>query len=305
MKFSVDTDMLFRYFSGLASPEEAMYVEDWRSLNEDNQTFFDELWRQWHQGTSFQKADIDLRLKEFNRKANIIKPKISIWKWLPYAAAILLFLSIGLYQFMDKPSIEYPNYSFQEYDAKFEILDGVYTQLYANASLQKIDSASFALKASNSQGKVFFDLTTFHPGFVLHLPSGLRVKDIGTRFTVELKEGLEIIHVHSGIVEVWNEQFKTEIHQQEIFTYDIAKREYIKQEHLISFNWKDKSLKSVSALLSQEFNMDVSIEDKQLAHKMLSLTGEDLSLSAIMDIISATLNVQYNFTKDKIVIKDL
>jgi transmembrane sensor len=303
MKHS-ESSWLFRYFSGLASPEEAMRVENWRSESADNSEFFDELWQLWFKGSSYESVDVMEAYDAFIQKTQNKKAKTVLWKWIPYAAILLVCLSIGVYQFTSRDTPKAQTYTYNEYNSQFELLDGVAVQLFATASLQKQDAATFSLQVEK-EGKAFFDFGTTHPDFLLMLPSGLQLKDIGTRFTVELKEGLEIIHVHSGTVEVWNEQFKTEIHAQEVFTFDIAKRNYIKREYLISFEWKDRTLQSICAELSKAFQVDVRLADVALAEKMLSLTGENLSLSAIMDIISGTLNVQYNFTKDEIVIEDL
>jgi ferric-dicitrate binding protein FerR (iron transport regulator) len=95
--------LIVTYLKGEASPEEALYVEQWASSSPEHRDLFDRVWREWHMATGERVEGIpdaheewEVCRKQFFNGAE----KISLTAWLKshlwqVATAILLLAIAG------------------------------------------------------------------------------------------------------------------------------------------------------------------------------------------------------------------
>src|SRR5690606_26709791 len=106
---SLSFDILIHYFAGEATPEEALYVEDWRNADTAHAAFFDELAATWNDDLSYRKPDIARMWQDFqarNTTGRIALPtrkKRNLVVWSAAAVLLLLVATSGFVFLFHKP----------------------------------------------------------------------------------------------------------------------------------------------------------------------------------------------------------
>lgn len=303
MNYSVDKDLLIKYFSGLARPEEALRVEDWRRFSESNESYFQELLRSWSTANDYQVPDVDLHWQALRSsitttpKRSASKNKMSIWKWLPYAAVLALVLSYGIWQANNGIENKPLKFAHMAGVAYFELNEAAKVSLGPGATLEEHFSKNEAYFILNGPATFTFDAP--YPDFKLRLPSGIWLRDIGTKFSVEGDERYATITVRTGIVEVWNTMEKHQVKKNKVLHYNSLSSSFLIEDLKGDFDYKDLTLQQVCDSVSAYFQVHISTEDGVLANRMLTLSGKQLPLQDVLDIISTTLDIHYDATQDQ------
>lgn len=306
MNYSVDTDLLIKYFSGLASPEEAVRIDEWRKEDPDHETSFTEFAAAWGADRKYESPETELLWQQFVAK-NIpeqipVKRKSKVLKWLPYAAILILILGVGLWQTGKNSKAESRIFAYSQENHQFEIKKGAIVSLEPGALLKE-EFSEGPDTAFTLQGGALFDFNNLFPGFRLNLPSGICLRDIGTKFRVEGDAGSARITVYKGQIAAWYRTDTVLIGKNEVLIYNKASGFNIK-DLSGNFDYKDYTLKQVCDSVGNYFNTDLQIAEGILAERMLTLKGEDLSLQQVLEIITETLDIKYEASaKDTIIFK--
>lgn len=306
MNYSVDTDLLIKYFSGLASPEEALRIDEWRKEHPDHKTWFGEFAAAWTADRSYESPEIDLLWQQFATQNTLkqipVKRKSKVLKWLPYAAILILLLGVGLWQTGKNNKAESRIFAYSPANHQFEIKKGAVVSLEPGAILKEAVSEG-ADTPFTLQGSALFDFDHLFPGFRLNLPSGICLRDIGTKFRVEGDAGSARITVYKGQVAAWYRTDTVLVGKNEVLIYNKASGFSI-TDLTGNFDYKDYTLKQVCDSVGNYFNTDLQVTEGGLAGRMLTLKGEDLSLDQVLEIITETLDIKYeSFAKDTIIFK--
>lgn len=294
MNYSVNTDLLIKYFSGLASPGEALRIDEWRREQPEHEQSFNELKAIWAADHKYQNPDMDQLWQQFAGKANYnqvpVKQKAKVLRWLPYAAMLVLVLGIVLWQNRKITKGESRVFAYSVTSQQFDLKEGAIVRLMPDALLKEeilAGDTTFTLK-----GNALFTFSNDFPGFRLELPSGIYIKDIGTKFLVEGDAGLAKITVYRGMVAVWYQKDTVLVGKNEVLTFNKASG-FVKTALTGDFDYKDYSLKQVCDSIGTYFHTNLQIGEHILADRMLTLKGKDLSLDQVLDIIRETLDIKY------------
>lgn len=310
MNYAVDTDLLIKYFSGLASPEEGLRVDEWRQLNEENKLYFEELSSSWNKEQQYIAPDVAAKWKEFEQKTSFqqttAKPKSKALRWWPYAAAIAVLVIVGL---LWQPTINQGDKIISEYIG-INKEEQIFLDKMARVSLVK--DAKLTRLNNDSLGSYYkligpASFWVGHGGdseLKIQLPSGIWLRDIGTIFSIEGDESKAKITVNDGIVEVWHATAKQQVNKNQVLTYDKTTNDFIVKDLKGNFNYKDYPLQQACDSVGKYFNTAIKIEGASLKNKMITLNGSDLSLAEVLEIITTTLDINHDSTpKDTIVFK--
>ncbi|GEM_PF-1538349 len=294
MNYSVNTDLLIKYFSGLASPEEALRIDKWRKEQPEHEASFQELYAVWAADHHYQYPDMDRLWQQFAGKANYkqtpVKQKAKVLRWVPYAAILVLVLGIALWQNGKHTEAESRSFVYSATKDQFDLRDGAAVRLMPEARLKEAIVAGDTLFTLN--GNALFDFKQEFPGFHLELPSGVHIKDIGTKFLVEGDVDFTKITVYKGMVAAWYKTDTLLVGKNEVLTFNKASG-FAKSARTGDFDYKDYSLKQVCDSVGTYFHTDLQIGERILADRMLTLKGKDLSLDQVLEIIRETLDIRY------------
>lgn len=306
MNYSVDTDLLIKYFSGLASPEEAVRIDEWRKEHPDHETCFAEFTASWGADRSYKSPEVDQLWQQFVARNNPeqipVKRKSKVLKWLPYAAILILILGVGLWQTGKNSKVESRTFAYSPANYQFEIKKGAIVSLDPGALLKEAVSEG-ADTPFILQGSALFDFNHSFPGFRLNLPSGICLRDIGTKFRVEGDAESARITVYKGEIAAWYRNDTMLVGKNKVLNYNKASGFTI-TDLTGNFDYKDYTLKQVCDSVGNYFNTDLQIAEGTLTGRMLTLKGEDLNLDQVLEIITETLDIKYEaFAKDTIIFK--
>lgn len=303
MNYSVDTDLLIKYFSGLAGPREALRIDEWRKAHPDHESWFGEFAAAWGADYNYEPPETGPLWKAFIAK-NIpekipAKRKSRALKWLPYAAILILISGIALWQTGKNSKTESRVFAYSAASHQFDLKQGATVRLEPGALLQETVTGHDTL--FTLQGSALFTFHSSFPGFRLRLPSGICLRDIGTKFRVEGDAGSARVTVYTGQIAAWYRADTVLVRKNEVLTFNKASG--FKTADLTgNFDYKDYTLKQVCDSVGNYFNTDIQVAGSTLAGRMLTLKGEDLSLDQVLEIITETLDIKYEaFTKDTIV----
>ncbi len=295
MNYSVDTDLLIKYFSGLAKPEEALHVDEWSQSDTDNRLFFEELKSSWMPEQNYQAPDVDANWNDFVLKTAIPKTKINsksrILRWLPYAAAVVVLLGIG---YLLKPN------SGEKIINEF-VFSAPNTQTYIDKEASvTLEQGAQLIELKNDSIGNYYKLTgaasfwVMNSGLTILLPSDIWLRDIGTEFSIEGNAQSAKIIVNDGIVEVWNTSAKHQVSKNQVLNYAKATNTFSIEDYKGNFDYKDYTLQQVCDSVGAYFHTILKVENTSLENKMLTLSGKELSLPQVLEIIATTLDVKYD-----------
>ncbi|RYD99304.1 MAG: hypothetical protein EOP54_04530 [Sphingobacteriales bacterium] len=303
MNYSVDTDLLIKYFSGLASPGEALRIDEWRREQPEHEQYFKELAAGWTTERNYQQPDMDTLWQQFTVKTSTkqapVKQRAKVLRWLPYAALLVLVLGIALWQNGKNTEEKSRFFAYSATNDQFELKNGAIARLMPGALLKEAILAGdtlFTLK-----GSALFDFKQDFPGFRLVLPSGVYIKDLGTKFLVEGDADSAKITVYTGMVAAWYKTDTIMAGKNEVLTFNKASG-FAKTDLTGTFDYNDYSLKQVCDSVGNYFHTDLQIGEHLLTDRMLTLKGKDLSLEQVLEIITETLDIKYEaLAKDTII----
>lgn len=289
----IDFELLIKYLSGKATPDEALRVEDWRSASEDNQTFFDEIFASWEFEQPYTKPDIAALWNRFNSKTNntveLRKPTTKNLSWLKYAAILIIGLFVSVYIFNQKNTADSTNYVATADSSKYTLPDS--TQIVLNQNSKLDYSQSEEQRKITLSGTGHFDIKSNKIPLAIYLKSGLIIEDIGTQFWVEERTAEVIITVLDGRIRASYKQQKREAGKNEILIFNVSKETFSLNPRTGNFDFKDQQLAKVCNDIGRYFNTPIKLND-QLKNEIVTLKGKALTLQTCLEIIAATFDLK-------------
>ena len=186
MEKKLGAKLVKRYLSGTATPKEQRVVEEWYAFNRLEEPAIDSP-EDFIRIKSEMWAAIDTQSR----------PQVRIfekWKWLPYAAAILLFVGIlGIYEWQQSPQeYEVANYAGPEIKAGHEgatllLSDGTEIDLAA-ANVGEITTKQGVVISKNAQGVLVYSANDIEPQVNKAISNTIVTKN-GEMYQVVLPDG--------------------------------------------------------------------------------------------------------------------
>lgn len=310
-------DILARYFSGNATPEDISLVEDWKKENAEE---FDILSKAWDETTdvldsndTFKTFDhkaawekIDSELIEEKKETPVIK--MSFYKKLAAACAILL---VGLSGFWFlKGGNQFETVTNEDHQARLiELPDGSNVWLAANTTLEY--HRDFENNRSlNLDGEAFFDVARdeAHP-FVISTEYG-DIEVLGTAFDVKVEENATVVSVDHGKVELRNEDDAVQLTAGESATSSSDKTiSEVKDVNENYDSWKtgvfifdQTPLSEAVNILNGFYEMQIELETIN-SGDVINGTIEDMELEEVINVITRTCDVEAEYGENTVRLK--
>ncbi len=309
-------DLIGKYLANEASEEEITLLEAWVKKDAENQKTFRELKQTWMlSNTKATDEQINLNAEWAKLNATLFDEKeltdlstsetknFNYNKFLKVAAIIVIFLTAGYFLFylISNPSTE--QLVAGNTVISGTLPDGTEVTLNHNSILKFPKIFASNIRAVHLQGDAYFDVAhNLSKPFVIKTKN-IQVEVIGTSFYINAKEEQSTIDVYvkSGKVAIiGDKEEKLFLIAGEKGTFDKSNNQLTKKENLDPnfISWKtrqltfeNESLVNVIDKINQTYHSNITIENPDIYHCLLTATFEDQPLEIILEVILETFDL--------------
>lgn len=312
-------ELLGRYFSGEATPEEAMTVDDWIREHRDHRELYDQVAAIWDDAAfqqRYQLPDRAVALKELEARL-VTRPAARKVVRLGRIAADLALLvgvaAILLFMFRPHSGRKALVLTLKQTGAAIRrdtLPDQSAVVLNSYSSLQYATDFEDTARWVKLSGEAWFDVTSRPDKPFIVAVGDIRIQVLGTSFNVRQSDTTIAVMVKSGAVQMSRGDSTIQVKAGQEGVYHIARKELgltagaFKTNQLgyatRVFNFENMTLKEIAAQLEKAYGIRVVFENKALKDCTMSSSFENKPIAYVFDVISVTLNVTCRFEKDQV-----
>ena len=209
-KIEINDELIIRFLTGDAEPEEAMALSDWLRIP-GNRAYFDDLELTWRQAAEipepqFGKAAAWHRVSATMHMPAATTPAVKTHRLWPIGiAAAVIALAISAYFLLSvQPLQPAPAMGTAATTDSFrfvELADRSTVTLHRNSELQYPDQfARDARHVKLRRGEAFFNVTSDASRPFVVDAGNVEIKVLGTEFNVQVQDSVVTVHVREGRV---------------------------------------------------------------------------------------------------------
>jgi transmembrane sensor len=297
----ITEDLLAKYLAGEAGPEEAIAINNWLEALSENRQTFDQLAKVWENATlsSYQKPDVDREWKRFSQKQS---SKKRTYTWLAVAASIVCLIAIYKLLPVGKESPEIISLHAQKDITQDTLPDNSYVVMPPGSEISY--PATFTSRQIKLKGEAYFEVQASSQSPFIVETDELRIQVLGTAFNVKTTPEQIIVQVNNGAVLVSSKTSAITLREGQGCIYNRASRTFdtvsIAENGRNSYayatrelHFQHTSLSEVAQQVSKAYNVEIRLENERAADCRISTTFENKSLSYVLDVIAASLDLQY------------
>lgn len=293
---TINDDLLSKYFSGGATPEEAMAVDEWKSGNESNKQEFYALWNAWNATSQHPHkiANIRAAWQEIQPLPKRLQAKYTILLRWAVAAFVIIGLAIPaalLFTGNKKNATQRTFTATHNKPGQLLLPDSSSVTISPGSSITY--AAAFTGNERNVvlNGNGYFDIKPVANRPFVITTGALKIKVLGTSFHVSDTDTAIIVKVIDGRILMYSGEEQSIISAGQTGTY-LKKEKRLAPEQL-SFRFDNDDLEVVSATLSKAYQKKIIIRDPDIAFLKISSNFDNKPLDYILEVISTTLNIKY------------
>jgi transmembrane sensor len=304
-------ELISKFLLGEASPEEAILLEDWKNKRKANLDYYNtgaRLFNVSHKTVDSEKAweNIEPQLVK-KRSINFTR------RFLQIAATLLVLVGIStiiIHLTKDK-TIETIAYYSNNTSKEITLDDNTEVSLAPNSSitidedfgtknrvLHLVGSAYFSVNENDSEMPLLIDV------------EGVFIKDIGTKFNIRTSSDTDtvFVSVDEGIVIMFDSLgSEITIRASEKAIYIKSSRE-IKSIPILDvnkqFDFKNTKLTTIIESLNEAYDTHIVLSNKDLENSTITVSFNNEDIETVMMIITETLDLKYEKTKDGFIINE-
>jgi ferric-dicitrate binding protein FerR (iron transport regulator) len=311
-------NLIGKYLAGEAGPEEAMELEEWKSLSPANLEHYDQCLRIFEisSGKPFPKTDEQNAWKkvkaEIGETGKVIPLAQNRWYWRAAAAvAAILVVSVALFYLLQPTGEKNIIYSADTKTEKVRLDDHSQVAIAPHSHIELDKNYGKTNRTVKLTGSAYFEVR--HDDKIPFLVDAGKVyiKDIGTKFsirrsqnndtlTVQVDEGTVLLYDSSGT------QLTLHASQQAQYICSAGKvveRSKAEVHALLHFDFEGTTLGEAIYQLNQGYHTRIQLENPALADCSIttSFTGQDIE--TVMTVMTETLGLRYEKTADGYLVK--
>jgi transmembrane sensor len=316
--------LLIAYMNNELNAAGKLEVETWLNASAENKNYFNELKEVWilTGKVNVKPVDVNTNLawdKINSRIQKSTQPKknnvISIRKWYAAAAvAIILVGAFALIKFLSGGN------EMMTLSAKNDVVidtlqDGSVISLNKGAELEYPDEFDNDERRVVLHGEAFFEIVpdTEKP-FIIALDNQAEVKVLGTSFNIQETDSTTTVFVKTGKVEFKSGQNSVILLPGEKGILNLSTNEIKKASPKeIKFNetywldqklnFDDQTLGEIISILESVFETNIELENKDASNCRLTTNFERETLEHILEVISASFEMELIKTKNGFILK--
>lgn len=311
-------ELLGKYFSGEASPEEAMAVDEWMHAHKDNRELYNQVAAVWDDAATrqrYQLPDKEKVLQEV-RSRMTVEPKLhNISKtqyWRRIAAGLLVLAGAASLYFLQqqkKTDIIYVSRQTTTGIFRDTLPDRSIAVVNSNSAIKYITGLTGDTRAIELKGEAWFDVTTDPAKPFIITVGGINIKVLGTSFNVkESADGVNVA-VKTGAVMLSRNDSSLVVKAGQQGVYNKAQQQFVLAGAANNntmgyatrvFNFNNATLKEITGELEKAYGIQVIFENKNLENCTMSSSFDNKPIQYVFEVISVTLNVQCRFENDRV-----
>jgi transmembrane sensor len=311
----VQSELLAKFLSGEASPEEAVVVADWMAA-EKTPEGYKELLDLWNANEDYKTPHHEEVWAAFQSALQTKNVSQRPPRRLVFLAAASIILIAGLFITMywlagSTPGNELKRTRMAAGSQNLgrNLPDGSDMVLYKGSAASYTPSFNTTSRELELSGRGYFKVVPDKSRPFIISVGRLKIKVVGTSFDVE-EFGSEVrVQVETGIVELYTDQSKVSVHKGQTCLYDPVKNSFSVSDSVDRnsfsyatrrFSFNDLPLPEVVELLEAAFDVKIEVDGRGLQNCRLTAEFENKSLQYMVEIISATVNSSYSITGNNI-----
>lgn len=314
-------ELIGKYLSGEATPEEAIFLDEWRVQDPENNRHFEQLEKLFLAVGGRQKVsqfDTDQAWERVRAQISERKQSGSIIRMNPFlmkiAASVAILVAFGAAVFfLLQPSVVHVNLASKDQILTDTLPQGDIVHLNKHSSIQydfnpKQNEAKIEL-----EGEAFFDLRNPEQTTIVQTGS-IMIRDIGTKFNVQSRSHLDtiLVVVQEGEVQLYsetNEGISVKAGEEGRFirsSQRFDKSPTVSSNYLSwktrSFHFNNATLKEVVSTLNAVFEARFAVE-QPVENCRITVRFHNEEPGQIADIIAETLGLKVSVESDVITFK--
>lgn len=314
-------DLIGKFLSGNAQPEEAMLLEDWKNEAPSNQLYFSECEKVYaltKKGTENKKIDSEkawINITQTINKDVAIKPlQTTKQKYLRIAAAIAFIIGIGAFAgyFFSKNNSQETSYYTTNKTQLIKLNDNTEINILENSKIIVDKNFGKTNRLVHLKGNA--DFTVTHKDelpFIVDVNSFF-IKDIGTKFSVKLSPDTDTVYVNvdEGVVLLFDSLgAELEIKASGKAIYIHSKKQLINVTKSdtsgvsTNLNFDNTKLSQIISELNTIYKTNIVLENAQLNDCTLTTSFENEDINTIITVITETLGLSFEKTQTGYLIK--
>jgi transmembrane sensor len=322
----MDYELMFRYLTNKATPEEIEIFEEWLNLSETNKARYNDWVQFWEiTGKSYLdfEPDIEKRWKEFDARINHKENKskgfrLMVNTWYRVAASVLLFIILGTGGYVFYKSGIMRNENYLTFDSGNDTLslrlkDGSHISLNAHSAIKIPESFSKENRTIQFTGEAFFSIVK-DPAHPFKVYTGNTVTEVlGTTFNIKSVDSNVAVTLVTGKVAFY--KVDDDIHilvlhpgQHAIFNNSSGLLLKDTISNLNNICWKTRKLQfnhtpmnELCTVLSSYYKKKIRFIDSDKSKGNFTGIINNISLNEAINIIELTMNLKATQYADSVV----
>lgn len=294
----VDFELIIKYFSGKATPEEAEQVEDFTQSSPERLAYFQALHQSWLASGDeiYQQPDVQKEWEYFCARKNLNIGRKIHWHIPAIAASIVVILGLAGYFLWLKPQPEMIIAKAAQ-TMKLSLPDQTQVALAQGAELQYPKTFEGKNRVVTLKGNAGFSVS-YNPQqpFIIHLSHDLNIRVTGTEFSVKETEESVSVDLAKGSVLFYNKTDTLHIAAGQTGIFLLSKNKFLLKPNAPktgSFQFTNQPLSEVTNQLSQHFDVRFHFQNPNIARCRFSAGMDDKNSQQIVKIIALTFNLNY------------
>ncbi len=293
-------ELIGKFLSGDASPEEAMRLEDWLKASPENELYFEKSAAVL--GVKTPVVSVDKAWKNVSSQVALAPVRKLRFGWISSIAAILI-ISLGAYFWLNSDNSRL--YSAGNSERSLKLDDGTKIKLASNSSVELNEEYGKKNRFLDLKGSAYFSVKhSERLPFVINT-GPIHIKDLGTRFDVKSTEDTIFVRVDEGVVMIYdNKGMKMTLKANESAHYVIssgkleldvktgASTPLSARLSNVTIMLDDQRLEDAVKILNQSYNVDIRIENPALNNCRITTEFLNEDLETVLDVIGQTLEVR-------------
>lgn len=297
----IDIQLLGKYLAGEATPDEAIAINDWLAIP-GKRAEFEQIAKTWQLFTGTVHHS-PAAVEEWTKLQAVLPAPEKKPLFFHYFMAALLtgILVVASIWYTRTAPVKWQYIS--QGIVKSKLPDS--SAIVINKGSKIGDTADFNKKNREVllEGECFFDITPDKDKpFIIHIDK-LFIEVLGTSFNVRKKGNIIEVPVKTGKVKMYTDEHTLIVSAGQTGTYatlsgELSIKDTIDENQIGyatgDFYFRDMSLQEIAHYLENAFDVKIIIADDQLLQSRMSAHFKKRSLNYIMDLIAATLDLQYD-----------
>jgi ferric-dicitrate binding protein FerR (iron transport regulator) len=291
---TVNDDLLSKYFSGGATPEEAMTIDAWKFSSEANQQEFDALWSAWNATSLHPHRVPNIRdaWREMQPLPKRLQAKRAIIIRWAIAASVLIGLAIPAALLFNGNKKSTPQHVIT---ATLNKPEQLLLPDSSSVTISPGSSITYAFTENERNvvlmGNGYFDIKPVANRPFIITTGAVKIQVLGTSFHVSDTDTAIIVKVINGRILMYSGQQQAIISAGQTGTY-LKKEKQLALDQFI-FRFDNEDLEIVSATLSKAYHKKIIVRDPEIASLKISSNFQNKPLDYILEVIATTLNIKY------------